>query len=199
MDFIPVWYGKLSRIVQPECFLYKQNIIGPLFILIDYYPYLITIVLFCLTLYQNEFVFTFLGIALSVDLYANWFSRSVVFASIAPRIAGCGDTNEFPSLPIQHAVFFILMLNHIFMRRDARTPWMKITFVYLFTLFSMIAPVYIGINTILEIYVATIEAFLLAIPMCKAFDFALFHKKKIINYSERKAGGLFRLYDNLME
>jgi|SRR5688500_10263165 len=176
---VPRWYNNLSRIVQPECVLYEHNLIGPFFILIDYYPVLLSISLFSLGLYQKELYLVLVGLALKWDLLLNIFLRDVVIPT-ATRFAGCGNESETFSFSFEHIVVFVtLMILYITLQRaSSRMSIVKILLIYIFTVLVMVARVYVGINTVREMYAGA------AVGMLNSFGIILVNSYIIRNHAK---------------
>lgn len=163
---LPSWYVNLARVVVPYCVYYKDNVLGPTFIMIDYLPILESLFLFILGLFKREKMMFMLSMLLSFDMCFNWLLRAVAFAPWTSRFDGCGDINEMPSVAFQHSTFIIIILQYLIALRKAPVNWKPIMLLYTLAMLSMVARVYIGINRISEMLVGAAIGTAEALVIC---------------------------------
>jgi hypothetical protein len=151
---LPAWYTALSKIPQPGCIYYRDNIIGPLFVLLDYYPVLMSVAIFVMSLYRTELLFRVFSMLMLLDVLINWLFREAIIR-LPSRLAGCGNLYEMPSFATQHLVFVTFVLHYILLKRKKNADKRTLILLHLMTFFGTVARVYIGINTSAELYVGT--------------------------------------------
>lgn len=142
---------KLDRVVADDCPLFVNNwFIGPIAVAVDFYPYYVTFVLWGLTLYQPELFTLLLSTTLSIDFLVN-VALTYIFR-IPPRNPDCGGPYEMPSFATQHIFVFTIIIILLIDLWDLHTsPW-RLMMLQIFHTIVIAARVYIGINTITQLY-----------------------------------------------
>lgn len=129
-----------------DCPLYVSvPIIGPLFIAADYFPLIITIAMFSVTLYHYELYFFLISLILTFDWGLNVALQYIIRQPA--RFSGCGSKYEMPSFSTQHAMLFLTLIITFFALFRYRMAPSKIFLAMFLTVFVILARVYIGINT----------------------------------------------------
>ncbi len=149
----------LSRIecsVVGVCPLYESSTIGPYLLLADYYPILLSMVLYGIGLFHFELYFFFLGLALNIDWLVNWGLRVAIGGG--ERFPGCGGSgHEMPSYASQHITVLLTMLFLLFMVwHKQRVTAMKLLSLNLLIVVILGARVYIGTNTPVELLIGAL-------------------------------------------
>jgi hypothetical protein len=146
---------RLGRIVS-ECPLYSDTtldpygIMGPLMVALDFYPHLLTLTLYAITLYHNELYFLLLSICLTLDTFVSVGLQYAI--GLPSRFPGCGNQYEMPSFSSQHITLFITMVltfSSVWRRSIAAR---RIVLINTGMAFTQIARVYIGINRSSELF-----------------------------------------------
>lgn len=151
---LPAWYTSLSRIYA-DCPYYRDNFIGPLFILIDYYPILMSVTMIVISVYRSELMFRLLSLMMTSDAFINWILREAII-KMPSRTKGCGNDYEMPSFATQHLAFITFVLQYILLRRKKKVNTNLLILIHLMVFVGLMARVYIGINTSAELYVGTL-------------------------------------------
>ncbi len=149
----------LNRIecsVTGVCPLYEPSLLGPYLLLTDYYPIILSIVLYSIGVFHFELYFFFLGLALNVDWLVNLGLRAAFGAG--ERFPGCsGSANQTPSYASQHITVLLTMLFLMFMVWHKRkVTIMKLLSLNLLFVIILGARVYIGSNTPAELIIGSV-------------------------------------------
>lgn len=194
MDLFPAWYTALSKIPLPECKYYVDNWIGPLFVLVDYYPVLMSATSAVILLYRAELMFKLLTFCMTFDVFSNWLLREVIIR-MPSRFEGCGNRYEMPSFASQHLAFITFVIHYIMLRRKATVNTNLLVMVHIMTFAGLLARVYIGINTNFELYMGTITGILQGIITTPIIEWIISNRDKIIQWS-KNTGYVFLLMED---
>lgn len=162
---LPAWYTNLAKVVLPECIYFENTIIGPLFVLIDYYPILVSISIFMLSLYRAELMFRILALLMIADVFVNWLLREAIFI-VPSRLTGCGNVYEMPSFATQHLVFLTFLLHYIMLRRKKPINKKLLFMLHMMSFFGTVARIYIGFNTLSELYAGSLVGLIEGLICC---------------------------------
>jgi membrane-associated phospholipid phosphatase len=181
--------SNLECIVVNTCPYYDPRpFFSPLFILLDYYPIYVNITLWMLTFYCWEFIFTYIGGCLFIDMILNYAIKYIVKSQ--PRSPGCGTTYEMPSYATEQIMLLNTLSFCIIILWNRKIQLSKISLMVIVTTLIIVSRVYIGINTKQELIIGgvigTIEGYI--------YTFILYYFKsnirKIIDKSFIKKIGI---------
>lgn len=144
--------GKFECVVVPVCPLFIEGFfLTNYFILIDYWPTIVSIAIYAVSCYHYELYFLLFGFCLTFD----WaFNTGLQYAfAQPPRFPGCGNTYEFPSFSAQHIVLFITLVLCFFSWWDASISPFRLFLLQLFGTIVLLARIYLGINTASQLIV----------------------------------------------
>ena len=145
---------KLQCAVIGVCPLYIEGFFGSVLYVLTFYPFIITMSLFAISLYINEFYLFAVSMILTFNSALNYLLR---LAFGVPAIyPGCGPTYGMPSMATQHAILFESIFVSFILIYKPQKSMMLMLFIKLFTSAVMFAWVYIGINSILELTVGAV-------------------------------------------
>jgi len=141
-----------------KCLLYEPGLISPFFIGIDFFPTLLTIGFFSLSLYITDIYLFLFSISLSFHILVNIIIRVYIIAA-DNRFVDCGTLHQMPSLSSDHAVFFVTVMITFIMLWRRHTASSKIVMLNFFILLVLFARVFLGINTLPELFFGLLHGF----------------------------------------
>jgi hypothetical protein len=141
--------------IVADCPLFVGDTIwSGVFVIMDYYPTILTVLMYAFSLYYYE-LYTFLvGLVLSFDFLLNWGLRYAI--ATTSRYPGCGTEYEMPSFSSQHACVFLTMIFTFFSLWNKVVPPHRLILLNVVVLSVITARVFIGINTPLELFVGAV-------------------------------------------
>lgn len=138
-----------------DCPLYISiYILSPLFIAADYFPLVITLAMFAITLYHYEIYFLMISIVLTLDWGIN-VALQYIIKQVA-RYPNCGGKYEMPSFSTQHAILFMTLVITFFALWRERMSISKIFLANFLVTFVIVARVFLGINTVLQLVIGAV-------------------------------------------
>jgi len=141
---------KFGCVVVPICPLFVDGFfLTYYFILVDYYPTILSIAMYAISIYHYELYFFLFGLCLSLDWGINT-GLQYAFGQ-TPRFPGCGNTYEFPSFSSQHIVLFVTLILCFFSWWKRIISPLHLFLLQLFSAIVLVARIYIGINTISQL------------------------------------------------
>lgn len=188
-SWLPAWYTALSKIPLPECQYYEDTVVGPLFVLVDYYPVLMSATSFIIMLYRAELMFKLLTLCMTFDVFSNWILRELII-KMPSRFDGCGNRYEMPSFASQHLAFITFILHYIMLRRRGTVNTNLLIMIHLMLFGGLLARVYIGINTNFELFIGTITGIVQGIITTPLIEWIIGNREKILKWC-RDTGYVF--------
>ena len=165
---------KLDRIASGDCPLYNSNgIIGPLAIAIDFYPYYITMAIWGITMFQYELFTLILSITLTLDFVANFLFS---FATTYGYYPSCGSSHEMPSFATQHIFVFTIIIISLINKWELDISPFKLLFIQTFHFLVIASRIYIGINTIPQLFVGAFIGLAEGLIFQYTIDYIFTHK-----------------------
>ena len=151
----------LESTLAAQCPLFEVNLISTFFMLTDYFPTVITLVMLGISLYETDLYLFITSIAVTLDIVANSLLRLIVGAS--NRFPGCGALHQMPSLSSDLGVFLVTVFLTFCFLWKPRTSELRIVLLNVGLLLVLVSRVYIGINTTLELFVGSLTGFFWAL------------------------------------
>lgn len=148
--------------ITAVCPLYEPGHVGTVFFLGDFYPLFLTLGFFSISLAIQDFYLLLFSMSLGVHIIANYALRVWIVAA-DNRFPGCGVEHQMPSLSTDHMIFFVtVLITFVFLWRHD-TSSIRIFQLSLFMIFAIVCRVYIGINTVLELFLGSLHGLIWAI------------------------------------
>lgn len=149
--------------VVANCPLFIKTDVSPIFILGDFYPLVLTVGMYAISLFRFEFYLFLVSSALAVNLFVNYLISKVIIQD-SNRFLNCGSLHQMPSLSSDHAMFFtIVMITFVVMWRYPFVSSVRIVLLNVFFFFVLSSRIYFGINTSLELFVGALSGFIQAV------------------------------------
>jgi len=170
-------YGDLFRIedcVVADCPLYRKTFFSPILLVGDFYPLVLNIGMYAISLFRFEIYLFVLSACLTGNMIINFFISKVLVES-PNRFHNCGSPYQMPSLSSDHIVFFTTaMLTFVIMWRHQTISSLRILMLEALFLFVLTSRVYIGINWPSELILGALLGFIEALIFQTVFYYWLY-------------------------
>lgn len=182
-------FGDFTCIVTDCPLFLGDSIWSGIFVILDYYPAILTVLMYAFSLYYYE-LYTFLvSLILTFDLLLNWVLRYSI--AIPARYPGCGDKYEMPSFSSQHACVFLTIIFMFFSLWNKIIDPHRIALLNIATIAVLTARVFIGINTSFELIAGAIVGVIEGIIFQLIIYFLIYpHFTKILKWRFVRVIGL---------
>lgn len=148
---------KIQCAIDTVCPLYISNEWGAAMYALTFYPFLVTVSLFAMSIYINEFYLFAISIMLTVDKMINIALKEIL--AIESVYPGCGSKHGSPPLVTQHAILLeTIFISYILIYKPSRSIILML-FVKTFSIFTIYAWIYIGFNTISQLVIGALIGF----------------------------------------
>jgi hypothetical protein len=149
---------RLECSVKDVCPLYVSgNGFGVAFVALDFYPIILTVVMYAITLYHSELYFFLMSAVLTIDWIVNLVIQ--LSASVDPRYEDCGVDYGMPSFSTQHITVFVTMILTFGILWKRKLSPYKIVLLGALYAVVVVARVYIGSNRNGELLTGTAIGF----------------------------------------
>lgn len=139
-------FSELNVVRTGTCPLFlEESFWSGLLVALDFYPSVVTVAFFVVSLYEHEFYLFLLSLCLAGDTGVN-IAMQFIIQQPGP-FPGCGTQYEMPSFATQHASVLVCMLMSFMLLWRLSVPSKKIFLLFLFLYAVILARVYCGINT----------------------------------------------------
>lgn len=166
--------------MRSACPLFVEvTLVSGTMVVVDYYPIIITVVFFLFSLYQREFYLFLLGWAATMDLGLNTALQWIIKEPGPYYAMGCGTSHEMPSFATQQACMLIAMTYTFVVLHRVNSPARKLFFLYFFLYAAIVARIYLGINTRLQLLIGAL------VGTAEGLIYHLILAYAIFPYSER--------------
>lgn len=160
--------------VYPACPLYDPTpFFASVFIIINYYPLFFDVSLWVITIYAWEFFFSYLSLAVLIDLLISYALRYIILSP--QRFPNCGPNYGMPAYSSELMLLLNTMGICYIILWNRKISLVKIGILNLVTMVVILSRVYVGYNTNAEIIVGaligTVEGFFYSIILYKFRSF----------------------------
>lgn len=145
--------------VVADCPLYNsQPFFAPIFILIDYFPTYVTVILYVISFYSWELYFAYVSLCLFIDWGVNILLRIAI--AQPQRFPGCGSSYGMPSFSSEQAILLNTLGLTLVLLWSYKTSALKIAALNVVTVIVILARVYIGSDTRQSVIVGGVVGFI---------------------------------------
>lgn len=180
---------KLDCIVS-DCLTYDKELPGAaFFVVLDFYPLVLTVGLFAISILRQEIYLFLLSLGLSFNWLICFFFQQVVFKQNG-AFPNCGSPLQMPSFASQQIVFFQTMVAFYAICWTKKIYWTNTILLHFFSSLVVWARIFIGINTVQQLLVGAIFGLVLGtFYHCVLFYLIYPHFKTILKWKIMKWRG----------
>lgn len=161
---------KLECAIVGVCPLYISSPVGSILFALTFFPLFITLGLYTVSLYKNEFYLFCVSIMMTIDWLLNIFLQHII--ATPSRFPGCGPEFGMPSFATQHIILFdTIFFTFLLLYKPTKNIELGAMLVKIFTIVILFGWTYIGINTKTEMIVGALIGFIEGI----VFQYFIYH------------------------